>query len=80
MFLTSPALAGRFFTTNSTLDFLVAQTVESTYNEGDVGLIRGLGMPPAEGNGYLFQYSCLENPMDRGAWRAIIHGVTKSQT
>ena len=35
--------------------------------------------PPAEGNGYPLQYSCLENPMDRGAWWAVFHGVTKSQ-
>ena len=35
---------------------------------------------PREGNGYPLQYSCLDNSMDRGAWRAIVHGVTKSQT
>ena len=35
---------------------------------------------PGEGNGNLFQYSCLENPMDRGAWQATVHGVTKSWT
>ena len=35
---------------------------------------------PWKGNGYLLQYSCLENPMDRGAWWAIVHGVAKSQT
>ena len=35
---------------------------------------------PGEGNGNPLQYSCLENPMDRGAWRAMVHGVTKSQT
>ena len=52
-------------------------------NEGDVrnvGSISGLGRSPGEGNGNPFQYSCLENPMDRGAWRATVHGVTKSQT
>ena len=47
---------------------------------GDVGSIPGLGRSPGEGNGYSLQYSCLENPMDRGAWRATAHGVTKSLT
>jgi len=44
---------------------------------GDLGLISGLGRFPAEGNGNPLQYSCLENPRDRGAWWAIVHGVTK---
>ena len=52
----------------------------STCNAGDLGLISGLGRRPGEGNDYPFQYSCLENPTDRGAWRAIIHGIPKSQT
>ena len=48
---------------------LVAQTVNvSAYNEGDPGLIPGSGRSPGEGNGNLLQYSCPENPMDRGAW------------
>ena len=38
------------------------------------------GKPPGEGNGTLFQYSCLENPMDRGAWWAAVHGVTEGRT
>ena len=46
----------------------------------DVGLIPGSGRSPAEGNGYPLQYSCLENPTDRGAWRATVPGVAKSQT
>ena len=46
----------------------------------DVGLIPGLGRSPGEGNGNPLQYSCLENSMDRGAWQATVHGVTKSQT
>ena len=41
---------------------------ESTCSAGDPGLIPGLGRSPGEGHGYPFQYSCLENPMDRGAW------------
>ena len=45
----------------------------------DVGLIPGLGRSPGEGYGNPLQYSCLENPMDRGAWWAIVHGVPKSQ-
>jgi len=46
-------------------------------NAGDAGLIPGLGRFPGEGNGKPLQYSCLENPMDRGAWWAVVHGVTK---
>ena len=46
----------------------------------DVGLILGLGRHPGEGSGNPLQYSCLENSMDRGAWWATVHGVTKSQT
>ena len=46
-------------------------------NAGDMGSIPGLGRSPGEGNGKLLQYSCLENPMDRGDWQAIVHGVTK---
>ena len=46
----------------------------------DVGLIPESGRCPGEGNGNPFQYSCLENPMDRGAWRAMVHRVAKSQT
>ena len=46
----------------------------------DMGLISGLGRSPGEKHGNPVQYSCLENPMDRGAWAAAVHGVTKSQT
>ena len=45
-----------------------------------LGLIPGSGRSPGEGHGNPFQYSCLENPMDRGAWWATVHGVAKSQT
>ena len=48
---------------------------ESACNAGDPGSIPGSGRSPAEGNGYPLQFSCLENPMDRGAWRATVHGV-----
>ena len=53
---------------------------ESTCSVGDPGSIPGWGRSPGEGNGHPLQYSCLENSMDRGAWRAIVHGVTKRQT
>ena len=59
----------------------MAQTVKaSVYNVGDLGSIPGLGRSPGEGNGNTLQYSCLENPTDRGAWQATVHGVAKSQT
>ena len=53
---------------------------ESACNAGDVGLIPGSGRLPGEGNGNPLQYSCLENTMDRGAWWATVHGITKSWT
>ena len=53
---------------------------ESACSAGDLGFIPGLGTSPREGNGYPLQYSWLENSMGRGAWWAIVHGVTKSQT
>ena len=46
-------------------------------NAGDVGLIPGLGRSPRDGNGNPLQYSCLGNPVDRGAWWATVHGVAK---
>ena len=50
---------------------------ESAYNAGNTGSITGLGRSPGEGNGNLLQYRCLENSMDRGAWQAAVHGLTK---
>ena len=47
---------------------------------GGAGSIPGLGKYPGGGNGNPLQYSCLENPKDKGAWEAVVHGVTKSQT
>ena len=47
---------------------------------GDLSLVPGWGRSPRVGNGNSLQYSCLKNPMDRGAWWAIVHGVVKSQT
>ena len=52
----------------------------SACNDGDLGSIPGLGRSPGEGNGNPLSYSCLENPMDGGAWWATVHGVAKSQT
>ena len=56
---------------------------ESTCNAGDIGdlgSIPGLGRFPEGGNSNPLQHSCLENPMDRGAWWATVHGLSKSQT
>ena len=53
---------------------------ESACNAEDLGLILGLGRSLGEGNGNPLQYSCLENPVDRGAWWATVHGVAKSWT
>ena len=53
---------------------------ESACDAGDQGSIPGLGKSSGEGYGNPLQYSCLETPMDRGAWGAIVHGVAKSQT
>ena len=52
----------------------------SAYNVGDQGSIPGSGTSPGEGNGNPLKYSCLENPMDRGAYWATVHGVAKSRT
>ena len=53
---------------------------EFACNEGDLGSIPGLGRTLKDGNGNQIHYSCLGNPMDRGAWRATDHGVAKSRT
>ena len=51
---------------------------ESACNNGDLGSSPGLGRSPGEGNGYPLQYSCLENSMDRAAWRATVYGIAGS--
>ena len=53
---------------------------ESACNAGDTSLTPGLGRSPGGGQGNPVWYSCLENPVDRGAWRATAHGVTESNT
>ena len=52
---------------------------ESACIAGDLDLIPGSERHPGEGNGNPLQYSCLENPMDRGAWRATVHGVARAE-
>ena len=62
------------------LTSLVAQMVKaSAYSAGDPGSILGSERSPGEGNGNPLQYSCLENPLDRGAWEATVHGITESE-
>ena len=59
---------------------LVVQNLPASAEDArELGSISGLGRPPGEGNGNPLQYSCLGNPMERGAWRAAVHEVTKSQ-
>ena len=62
----------------------MAQTVknlpDNAGDAGDMGSIPGSGRSPGEGNGYPLQYSCLKNSIERGAWWATVHGVTKSRT
>ena len=60
--------------------FPSSDSKESAFNTGDPGSVPQLGRSPGEGNGNPLQYCCQETSMDRGVWRAIIHGVTKSWT
>ena len=56
---------------------MVKNLPASAGDDGDLGLTPGLGRPPGEGNGNPLQYSCLANPMHRGAWQNTVDGVTK---
>ena len=75
--LASPALAGRFFTTVLKGFPRGSSGKEPSCQCRRPGLIPGLGRSPGEGNGNPFQYSYLGNPMNRGAGRAVVHGVTR---
>ena len=69
-----------FITGASQVAQVVKNSLANTGDLRDLGSILGLGRSPGGGHGNPLQYSCLENPMDRGAWRATVHGVTKSWT
>ena len=64
----------------SQVALVVKNPIANAGDKRDVGSIPGLERSPGEGHGNLPQYSCLENPMDRGAWQATIHGVAGSDT
>ena len=60
--------------------FSGGSVVKGPANAGDAGSIPGSGISPGGGNGNPLQYSCLENPMDRGVWQATVHGATELDT
>ena len=62
------------------MDIVVKNLPANVGDTRDLASVPGLGRSPGEGNDNPLQYSCLENPMDRGAWRATAHMVAKSQT
>ena len=68
------------FSHSSQVTIVIKNMSANTENIRDAGSISRLDRSPGEGNGNPLQYSCLENPMDRGAWQATVHGVTKCQT
>ena len=74
-----PELEGKFLTTRPEVALVVKNSPANEGDVTDVVSIPGLGRSPGEGHGNPFEYPCLEDPMDRGAWRATVHGVTKSQ-
>ena len=77
-----PAISSNYLVVNcisKTRASFVAQTVKnSACSAGDPGSIPDSGRSPGEGNGNPLLYPCLENPMDRGAWRATVHGIAES--
>ena len=74
-------LEGRYDMTWASWVVLVVKDPPANAGDtGEAGLIPGSGRSPGEGNGNPLQYSCWENPMDRGVWRALVHGVAKSLT
>ena len=77
----NPAFLWKFIFAPYTMGFSGGSQVNNLpANAGDICSIPGLGRSPGEGNGNALQYSCLEDPMDKGAWQASAHGVTKSET
>ena len=62
------------------ISFSGSDSKASAYNAGGPGSIPGSGRSPGEGNGNPLQYSCLESPMDGGAWKAAVHGVAEGRT
>ena len=75
------ASAGLLLYTNTHCQFPSGAVVKNPpAKAGDADSIPGSGRSPARGNGNPLQYSCLENPTERGAWRATVHGVTESRT
>ena len=73
-------LQGNFLSQELNWCLLPCHGKETACNVGDPRSIPGLGRSPGEGNGNPLQYSCLENPMDRGAWRTTVHSIAKSWT
>ena len=59
---------------------IIPELYTTACSMGELGLIPGLGRSPGEGNSYPLQYFGLESSMDRGAWKAIVHGITESET
>ena len=75
------SITAEFTVVNKVWTSLVAQMVKNLPAvQENPGSIPGSGRPPGEGNGYPLQYSCLENPMDKEAWWATVHGAAESQT
>ena len=79
MELMPPELEGKFLTTRPEVALVVKNSPANEGDVTDVVSVPGSGRSPGEGHGNPFEYPCLEDPMDRGAWRATVHGVTKSQ-
>ena len=78
--LTLPWIFSFIFLAAPKRDIFGSDGEASACSVGDPGSIPGSGKSPGEGNGNTIQYSCLENPMDGGAWQVTVHGVSKSRT
>ena len=73
-------ISSEWFSGGASQVVLVVKNSPANADIRDVGSIPGSGRSPGGEHGNALQYSCLENPVDRGAWRATVHGVAKSQT